>query len=221
MNPITNIRQVLENWEYFERSEIPLFAFILYTDEDENTAEYIKEYFWNLHALSSKSCIIFLIDKPRDPVDKKEVQKYLIEVLSRILKGDPTAKNLYSNIPYDKTQAYKIAEFFGIPPNKLPCLVFFSDIYDSDLVIFQLNEKWSNQEFKQQFRNIFSIIQATILKSEMDCTDPDDEEYQSKLKKQLLKYVMKEAAKNKVEMIITHPITKTIADILKLSIPKI
>lgn len=221
MKPITNIRQVLNNWEYFERSEIPLFAFILYTDEDENTAGYIKENFWNLHALTSKYCTIFLIDKPRDPVDGKEAEKYLVDVLSRIIKKDPTAKNLYKNLPYDKTQAYKIANFLGIPPNKLPCIVFFTDIYENDLIVFQLNENWTKREYTQQFRNIFSIIQDTISKLDMDCIYPEDEEYQIKLKKQLLKYVIKEAAKNKIEMIITHPITKTIAEILKSSILEI
>lgn len=221
MNPITNIRQVINNWEYFENSETPLFAFIIYTDEDENTVRYIKENFWNLHALSSKYCTIFLIDKPRDPVDKKDAQKYLSEVLIRVLKRDPTAKNLYNNVPYDRTQAYLIANFFGIPPNKLPCLVFFSDIYESDVVIFQINENWTRQEFTTQFRNLFSIIQETVTKLEMDCLYPGEEEFQIKLKKRLLKYIMKVATKKKVEMIIAHPITKTIAEVLKYRIPGI
>lgn len=218
MNPITNIQEVLKHWDYFERSEIPLFGFILYTDEDENTASYIAQNFWNLHALTGRYCTVFLIDKPSDPTDKGEAQKYLVEIIKRVIKKDPTAENLYSNIPYDKTQAYKIAEYLGISPDNLPCIAFFTNIYQNDIIIFQLNEKWTKQEFTKQFRNLFSVIQKTIGKLESEYMYPDDEEYQVILKNQLLIYIKKEAIKNKVELIITHPVTKTIAEVLKYRI---
>ena len=64
--PIIDIDEVKGYWNLFQKSEFPYYAFLLYTEEDQNLAWYIRKHFLDIDALSGCHCLLFLIDDPHD-----------------------------------------------------------------------------------------------------------------------------------------------------------
>jgi len=59
---------------------------------------------------------------------------------------------------YDRNEALEIAEFFGIAPSQVPCLIFFKDLDndEEDITVADLTDIRTQWQMKRYFRRFFS-----------------------------------------------------------------
>jgi hypothetical protein len=59
-------------------------------------------------------------------------------------------------MPYDQSTAHEIGKYLGIHPTDVPCITFFRSIHDSQLVIYRLDNSWTDVELTEELRELFS-----------------------------------------------------------------
>jgi len=109
--------------------------------------------------------------------------------------------------PYDRAQSYEIADFFGIAPKALPCIVFFKNIDETELLVFPLKNSWNEEKLSIKLREVFSAIK---IEKEHIYSHYEDEKRKERIWKNLKKYIGKEYIEQKIMGIITHPNTISI-----------
>jgi hypothetical protein len=60
-------------------------------------------------------------------------------------------------MPYDQATAHEIGTYLGIHPRDIPCITFFQSIHDSQLVIYRLDNSWTDLELTEELRELFSF----------------------------------------------------------------
>lgn len=165
MNPIRNLRDVKENWRVFEERWKALYAFFLYTDEDKNIARYVREHFNELDKLSGPDCLVFLIEKPPtgfrgidEVINYRKNEKETLFFLTSLHSEKKSSDGSF----YDKAEVYEIARNFEIDYTDIPCIVFFRDINDKKLLIYRLDNSWSDERLTREFRELFAFIRESI-----------------------------------------------------------
>jgi hypothetical protein len=129
------------------------YAFFLYTNEDKNIACYVRENFSELNRLSEEKCLIFLIENlPKSPLDQARAREYWHEFEFET----PVWPGFAEVMPYDKSTAHEIGRYLGIHPTDVPCITFFRSIHDSQLVIYRLDNSWTDLELTEELRELFS-----------------------------------------------------------------
>jgi hypothetical protein len=75
------------------------------------------------------------------------------EVVSQKHLLEPNYQSLY-----DRNEALEIAEFFGIVPSQVPCLIFFKDFDndEEDITVADLTDIRTQWQMKRYFRRFFS-----------------------------------------------------------------
>lgn len=206
MNPIKDINEVVNNWnkfEEFEKKKGGLFAFFLYTDEDRTLAGYVREHYRSLHELSGDYCLIFLIDQP-----SKDPSTYW---------QDFTFKDVWEGFtrsrPYNKAKAYEIADYFGILPREMPCIVFFKSIYDKDLLVFPLENSWREEDLRTHFREIFTVFRDAEDVDVMDRTEGGIAKKRAALWNVLSSHIRQRRLQAAMRRIVESPVLRTIRDI--------
>ncbi|WP_430883322.1 hypothetical protein [Fusibacter sp. JL216-2] len=155
MNPIRSIEEVIENWHVFENKWHTLYAFALYTREDKNIAQYIREYFMEMDRLSGNDCLIFVIEKP--PSSWSEEAKTR-EYWSDVHQPEELWSGYYDVMPYDSSQVYDLARKIGLKYRNIPCLVFFKDINDREYITYAIDTSWSQSKITLELRKLFSKL---------------------------------------------------------------
>jgi hypothetical protein len=59
-------------------------------------------------------------------------------------------------MPYDQPTAHEIGKYLGIHPTDVPCITFFRSIHDSQLVIYRLDNSWTDLKLTEELRELFS-----------------------------------------------------------------
>jgi hypothetical protein len=153
VNPITSIEEMVIHQHIFEDNSASAYAFFLYTTEDKNIARYVRENFFELNRLSEEKCLIFLMDNPpKNQLDEARAREYWREVEFKT----PVWTGFAEVMPYDKSTAYEIGKYLGIHPTDVPCITFFRSIHDSQLVIYRLDNSWTDLELTEELRELFS-----------------------------------------------------------------
>lgn len=141
-----------------EKDENPLYAILLYTEEDINIAKYVRSYYNELNSLSGKTRV-FVFEA--EPVGK-EVYQYWSNMLSNIdeYRGW-NALGLTKTKPYDKAQIYDLCGIFEIPKDKVPCILFFNNL-DLNETKFIVLEFTKDEKLTDFFRRVFTICEKTV-----------------------------------------------------------
>jgi len=206
MNPIRSLEEVIEHWDIFEGRWRSLYAFFLYTNEDRNIARYVREYFRELDRLSGNECLIFLIDKPpRTWEEEARTRDYWEEFTfrTRVWEGFKEV------MPYDKSRAYEIAEFLGIQPSLIPCIVFFRNINEREIFVYPLDNSWSDGRLTREFRELFSAIRE-------GCENiGDDDERKEKIWRNLERFIRRRSRRQRIVNFITHPLARSVGDVFR------
>ena len=205
MNPIRNLEEVIEHWDIFESKWRSLYAFFLYTNEDRNIARYVREYFHELDRLSGNECLIFLIDKPpRTWEEEARTRDYWEEFTFRAIVWE----GFKEVMPYDRSRAYEIAEFLGIRPNLIPCIVFFRNINEREILVYPLDNSWSDERLTREFRELFSAIRE-------GCENIGDDEGKEKIWRNLERFIRRRSRRQRIVNFITHPLARSVGDVFK------
>jgi hypothetical protein len=153
VDPITSIEEIVRYWHISEDNEASTHAFFLYTTEDKNIARYVRENFFELDKLSGEECLIFLIDNPpKSERDEVRAREYWREVELKT----PVWTGFTKVMPYDQATAHEIGTYLGIHPRDIPCITFFRSIHDRQLVIYRLDNSWTDLELTEELREFFS-----------------------------------------------------------------
>jgi hypothetical protein len=153
VNPITSIEEIVSHWHISEDYWASAYAFFLYTTENKNIARYVRENFSELNRLSEEKYLIFLIENlPKSPLDEARAREYWREVEFKT----PVWTGFAEVMPYDKSTAYEIGKYLGIHTTDVPCITFFRSIHDSQLVIYRLDNSWTDLELTEELRELFS-----------------------------------------------------------------
>ena len=153
MNPITSIEEIVSHWHISEDNQVSAYAFFLYTNEDKNIARYVRENFFELDKLSEEKYLIFLIENPpKSPLDEARAREYwrAVEFKTQVWTGFAEV------MPYDKSTAHEIGRYLGIHQTDVPCITFFRSIHDRQLVIYRLDNSWTDLELTEELRELFS-----------------------------------------------------------------
>jgi len=196
MQSIRSIDEVVDHWLIFKNKWEGVYAFFLYSNEDRQIIKYIREYFTDLHILSGEECLIFLIDKP--PNKREKMKDY--------------CKGFTKVVPYDRSKSYKIADFFGISPKAIPCIVFFKNIDETELLVCPLKNSWNEEKLSIKLREVFSAIK---IEKEHIYSHYEDGRRKERIWKDLKKYIGKEYIEQKIMGIITHPNTISIGQTIR------
>lgn len=118
--PIHDLGDIAEIAEIAESVEYPFHAFLLYSEIDEDIAEFMRLKGQWLHSLSGKDCLIFVFENPGDWGDnwKQYWQKKLGSSFEQV------SKDWFQIKPVDRNTAFELAARLNIPKNTLPCIVF-------------------------------------------------------------------------------------------------
>ena len=153
MNPITSIEEIVSHWHISQDDWASAYAFFLYSNEDKNIARYVRENFFELDRLSEEKCLIFLIENPpKSQLDEARAREYWREVEFKTQVWTGFAEVM----PYDQSTAHEIGKYFGIHQRDVPCITFFRSIHDSQLVIYRLDNSWTDLELTEELRELFS-----------------------------------------------------------------
>jgi hypothetical protein len=141
----------------YEKDKNPLYAILLYTEEDVNIAKYIRSYYNELSSLSGKTRV-FVFEA--EPV-RKEVYQYWSKQLPNNEYIGWNALGLTKTKPYDKAQIYELCGIFGIPKDKVPCILFFNNLdrNDKKFIVLQFTK---DEKLKDFFRHVFTVCDKAI-----------------------------------------------------------
>jgi hypothetical protein len=156
--PIRNLNELLANWdtiEYNANASNQLFAFFLYTDEDENIARYVRKFFREIDMAAGNDCKIFLIERPPKSYIDDEERKEWVE---KLIVNEVPEQDIMQIPEYDRATAYKIAGEFNIDYSEMPCIAFFKDLESNDFIIYNFDNTSSDQSITGQLRAIFDAI---------------------------------------------------------------
>jgi len=149
----------------------PVSCVLLYTAADTRIAKYVRTHFTELDRMSG-SCAVYVLEKPAT----------MSNLGISLLSEDETRhldKNYLASIkrkPLDRTEAYNIARKMGISQNQIPCAVFFTDLQQKEVVLFQLyplfgartGEDVSDEELTYFFRTLFAEAEEVSNSSTSD-----------------------------------------------------
>jgi hypothetical protein len=153
VNPITSIEEIVSHWDVSEDNSASAYAFFLYTTEDKNIARYIRENLSELDKIFGEKCPIFIIENPpKSGTDEARAREYWREVEFKT----PIWAGFTEVMPYDQATAHEIGTYLGIHPRDIPCITFFRSSHDSQLVIYRLDNSWTDSKLTEELRELFS-----------------------------------------------------------------
>lgn len=146
----------------------PVESVLLYTDEDTDIAEYIRFNFAALDEVTSYHLNVYVIEQPTQ----------VKGILARDYWKAQLEEKKYSFLqfmgwthykPYDKTNAYQIAQMLNIYPDALPCVVLFGNIKSDEKIVISILD--DEHKF---FRKLSSIVLKTMEEMEKKKIKWDD-----------------------------------------------
>ncbi len=143
-----------------------LYSVILYTNEDQKLASYIRKHVRDLHNMSGHRCLFFVIEEP-SPEWRLETRQYLGKLMHKYFDAVWERLGTDSFRPFEKSRAYEIARQFSIKPSQIPCIVFFSSLQSQEFLAIEINglvdsANGTVDEFSQLFRGVFSHAQESM-----------------------------------------------------------
>lgn len=101
---------------------------ILYTEEDWDIAQYIRQYYAALHVMTGLYVKLYVFEyaPPAWGNDRKKTRDFWLEKLPERLHNIWRRLKLTRSKPYPNEAIYKIAGGIGITPDCIPCIVLFT-----------------------------------------------------------------------------------------------
>lgn len=120
---------------------------LLYTDEDEELALYMRKNFDAVDKLTGNWCTVYLLENP-SPKWRKANHNW-----KKMLKSGLDL-SWFRTKPYDKSEAYEIARHLNVDFSNIPCLVLISPVNLSQNLVLPIEEV-----SPKYFRKLFSKLE--------------------------------------------------------------
>jgi hypothetical protein len=152
-----------------------IWGALLYTDEDEELASYVREHFLSLNQLSGELFHIFVIEESED---LKGVQNFWKRKLAEQRLITWGVMGWLATKPYDPSEAYRVAQKLGVEEDQIPCLVLFDRVDRQEKLIFPVPDV-SPSFFRKLFASLRRAAEGNeySTKPETTRTEPLWEEY--------------------------------------------
>lgn len=140
------------------KDENPLYAILLYTEEDINIAKYVRSYYNELSKLSGKTHVFVFEDRAEGKESSQYWSKHLLNIDEYI---GWNALGLTRTKPYDKAQIYELCDIFEIPKDKVPCILFFNnlDLNEKKFIVLEFPKDEKLTDF---FRHVFTVCDKVV-----------------------------------------------------------
>ncbi|MBD3190414.1 MAG: hypothetical protein GF308_07205 [Candidatus Heimdallarchaeota archaeon] len=188
----------------------PVYAFLLYTSANENLASFLNNNLRQVESMTRGNCLLYLLDYQIAEEGVGEDWKSSFDHVQFLRFKE------YEILRAGNSLVYPIADFFGLLPRDLPCLVFFRDIQTKRPIVYRIQNSLSGYELTQEFERIFSIITKEVRKSKKWNTDPSRRIW-SRLQ---LYRITRKVSITKIG-VASHPTMEKIADVLKWLVDKV
>lgn len=129
---------------------------MLYTDEDDKLAKYVREHFASLDKLSGDWCKIFVLEKP--PSEWKNAKAYWQSILKSELYEMWSMLRWITTKPFDKSEIYEISRKIGVEFEQLPCLVLFGQNHNTEKLVLPIEYPTTDY-----MRTMFSTLERILL----------------------------------------------------------
>jgi hypothetical protein len=129
-------------------------AILLYTDEDDALAKYVREHSDKLHQMSGLDITVYVVEAPHGKIHASAYWKAKLEQKAYFawsLLGWTQSR------PYDKSATYEIARSIGVYPNEFPCVVISHKSDHKDKITLPISS-----DFPKFFRNMFTSMQRSV-----------------------------------------------------------
>lgn len=140
----------------------PLYAFFLYSDMDEDLAEFIKKKGYWLHCLSGDDCLIGAFENPEDW--GRGWKNHWQEKLGFLYWS---AQEEWTKLEAcDRNLAFCLADNLGIEKNALPCMVFAESSFSTRILCLPIVA--DRDDYQKYFQDIFAAV-STAAKADTGC----------------------------------------------------
>jgi hypothetical protein len=163
---IKSFKEIIDNWQIFDDNS-HIYGLFFYKYYEKNVA-YNVRYIVRQHYYHYESSNIFYFLMER-PIDKQieikswkeklgfskdvdyweDYEAFLFEtVFDKFPDDDIVRTDLIKVIPYGDAIVNQIAGLFKIPSEYIPCIVYFRNMKESDILLYPLNNSWEDLDFK-------------------------------------------------------------------------
>lgn len=132
----------------------PLYAFFLYSEFDEDLAEFMRLRGQWLHSLSGEDCLIGVLENPGEWGEgwERYWQKRLGSDFSQISAEWMKLK------PFDRNTAFSIADLLEVEKNTLPCIVFVESFSQKEAMCIPIIP--DKNYYPRYFQDIFTAVHS-------------------------------------------------------------
>jgi len=134
----------------------PLYVFLLYSEMDEDIAEFLRTKGNWLHNLSGEDCLIGIFENPADWGETW--QNYWRQKLGSSFDG--MSAEWLNLKPFDRNTAYSLADQLDVDKNVLPCIVFIEDFSQHKIMYVPLVS--DKNLYKEFFPDLFNAVHEAI-----------------------------------------------------------
>jgi hypothetical protein len=129
----------------------PLYAFLLYTEMDEDLVAFLRRAYW-LHTLSGSDCLVSVFENPTNWGEqwKKYWQEKLGPDFNRM------SRDWYKLQPLDRDSAFSLADRLGVDKNALPCIVFLESFGDRRIMCLPIVA--DRVKYREYFQSLFAAV---------------------------------------------------------------
>jgi len=198
-NIFRTLEGIIDNWNHYkvEPPFITGFAFLLYTSREQNYSLFVKNNIYWLDSLTGPDFILFIFE---------ELDSYV----SRFIKEPPKTKEEDAAPVQDV--AFDVVRKFKMDYDDAPCIAFFKDINDTEIIVYPLKRDWNDNRIGAALTGVSDDFKDAWEKA-TELLQKDDSKWNKAMNvfwKDLEKRVKKRERKVK-----TISLGKTILNILK------
>ncbi|NER07126.1 MAG: hypothetical protein F6K17_33390, partial [Okeania sp. SIO3C4] len=152
---------IITNRNLNNDSDSLVTGIFLYTDEDSEIVDYVKNNYEAFDKLTGDWCCIYVLEKKG--MKWESLTKYWQYLLLSELHDFFKPISLVYAKPFNRNEFYKIARDLGIPIEQLPCLVFLpplTEIFGQEKLVIPVKEA-STKYFRKVFSTLEGIVNQT------------------------------------------------------------
>lgn len=136
----------------------PVYAFILATKADSDIYPELFNHYAELHELTGRYMLVFA---PTIHDWSELPPQDAARIMRQASQHESYAEALDSIMERQTTESLQFARICGIPPDRLPCIVFFDQLDDPTSYLLWEIHGTSAESLVRDFREIMAAIQAS------------------------------------------------------------
>ena len=185
MEGIFNLKDFNQQLQKIEKNKDGrIYGILLYTSMD-HMYHYVHKYYHTLDSMAKPSCGLLTATDTYYSKTSEEVNERKTE----LLKEEPELRELLrTRKSSDTYTSYDLAYYLKITPDKFPCILFFKNPEEMEMICYTLRIDFSKTDGESQLTNLFrEVFSAIWIEDETIVKEKQEELRWNKLKQFLEK----------------------------------